>query len=316
MLVHKIRLNAINSNNISIHSVFISLIERCISICKMTTKRYGQQQHRQQPSATATATATKTFNQFIHSTNIVSIKTWIVQSIVSSNATSKSKSNRIDGNSSQRNSKSSRIGKRRRRRKSENRSRDRSYSNKNLTHDNYNVDSYGSNLSKFKYQTAFKRQFKLILIVVLVSFTFADMVYGKWALFFISYIMNEIAIQAKKNSNWKGDSQKRLHSLLLPFSTIKNVHSQKPKMKSTLGFYLIKFREIHIHIHYFCIVFELYYSIFDVRLTWLLAFSQLLGAIKRKTFEVNRSEGTFPLGLTQYQLIDLHTFLLPASQFL
>lgn len=183
MLVHKIRLNAINSNNISIHSVFISLIERCISICKMTTKRYGQQQHRQQPSATATATATKTFNQFIHSTNFVSIKTWIVQTIVSSNATSKSRSNRIDGNSSQRNSKSSRIGKRRRRRKSENRSRDRSYSNKNLTHDNYNVDSYGSNLSKFKYQTAFKRQFKLILIVVLVSFTFADMVYGKWALF-------------------------------------------------------------------------------------------------------------------------------------
>lgn len=150
--VHKHTYNIISYS----HSVSVRFIERCISFCKMTTTRYGQL--KQQVVTAATETVAR------HSSNFKPIETWTIQAIAGSNK-----------NNNQTNSKSSRIRKRKRRRKHRNRSTD----NPRTEHDNNNDDNRGSIFSKSKCKTIFNRHFKHILIVILVSFTFADMVYGK-----------------------------------------------------------------------------------------------------------------------------------------
>lgn len=138
-----------NVLRIQIYSAPDRLTERCISFCKMTTTRYGQ--HPQQPHTSTTATTTVVTHSFHH----IPRTTWIVQAIPSSSIST-----------------NSRTRKRRRSRKSQN-----SSSNQGTKHDNKNNnEDDGSILSTSKYKT----HFKYILIVILLSFTFADMVYGKF----------------------------------------------------------------------------------------------------------------------------------------
>lgn len=129
------------------------------SFCKMTTTRHNKQLK----TTTLTTTTTETT---IHTFNSKSIKTCTIPSIASSNFNSNN-----SYSNSHRNIKNNRQTSRRRRKGNR-------ITDSNTKHSN-NDDIHGSILSKSKCKTIFNRHLKHVLIVILVSFTFADMVHGE-----------------------------------------------------------------------------------------------------------------------------------------